>query len=373
VWKEFLMTINFPKRIKRIAINTGGGDAPGLNAVIRSVTMAACNRGWSVVGIPRGYDGILKGEPLIPLNPKSVKGIAHLGGTILGTNSKGIPLETVIKDVRTGRKRSTSEIILAELQRQKVDGLIAIGGDGSLGIAYKLMQGGLPVIGVPKTIDNDLSSTSRTFGFDTAVATATECIDKLHSTAQAHQRVMVVEVMGRYAGWIALHAGLSTSADVILLPEIPYSMKKVCAHLSNRQKNGHTYAIVVVSEGAMEIGKDMLYVEKDAKGHEPRLGGSGEHVARCIQEQTGLETRSLVLGHLQRGGSPTNYDRILALRYGAAAVRMAESGQWGQMVSFCPPHMVGTSLEVAIRDRKIVPVNCDIVMTARDLGISLGD
>jgi ATP-dependent phosphofructokinase / diphosphate-dependent phosphofructokinase len=362
-----------PPRIRRIAINTGGGDAPGLNAVIRSVTLSACNRGWEVIGIRRGYGSLLGGEPCMKLEPQSVRGIAHLGGTILGTTNRGNPFEQYIKTPGSKKKRLAAEIVVERLKEMKVDGLIAIGGDGSLTIAHKLMRMGVRVIGVPKTIDNDLSATERTFGFDTAVETATLCLDKLHTTAQAHDRVMVVEVMGRYAGWIALHAGLSTSADVILMPEIPYHMTRVAEFLKRRRDAGKPYAIVVVSEGACEAGRSFIFHGRKEKGREQRLGGVGEYVAQQIEKMTGMETRALVLGHIQRGGSPTTYDRLLALRFGAAAVRMAERGEWGRIVSFRPPLMVTEPIEKAIRERKIVPVNSDTIMTARELGICLGD
>jgi ATP-dependent phosphofructokinase / diphosphate-dependent phosphofructokinase len=360
-----------PKKIRRIAINTGGGDAPGLNAVIRAVTLSATNRGWEVLGIRRGFGSLLNNEPPVKLTRNSVRGIAHLGGTILGTTNRGNPFEMHVKV--NGRKRLAADIVVERLKALNIDGLIAVGGDGSLGIAYKLMQRGIPVIGVPKTIDNDLNATERTFGFDTAVATATECLDKLHSTAQSHDRCMVVEVMGRYAGWIALHAGLSTSADVILIPEIAYDIRKVAAFLAERKRNGRPYAIVVASEGACQVGCGFVFAAKKEKGREQRLGGVAERVAHEIEKRTGIETRALVLGHIQRGGSPTTYDRLLALRYGAAAVRMAEAGEWGRMVSFRPPLMVSVPIEEAIRERKLVPVNSDTITTARDVGICFGD
>lgn len=361
-----------PKKIRRIAINTGGGDAPGLNAVIRAVTLSALNRGWEVLGIRKGYGSLLGGEPCVRMDAQSVRGIAHLGGTILGTTNRGNPFDMQVNLPGMRRPRLAAEVVVDELKNLRIDGLIAVGGDGSLTIAHGLMKMGIPVIGVPKTIDNDLSATERTFGFDTAVATATDCIDKLHSTAQSHDRIMVVEVMGRYAGWIALHAGVATSADVILIPEIPFSLEKVARYLKNRRREGKPYAIVVVSEGAHEAGKD-YFIKKKEKGREPRLGGCADFVAEQIQSLTGMETRSLVLGHIQRGGSPTTYDRLLALRYGAAAVRMAEQGLWGNIVSFRPPLMVHEPIEKAIAERKLVSVNSDTVLAARELGICFGD
>ncbi len=359
--------------LKRLALTTGGGDAPGLNAVIRAATQSALNRGLEVVGIRDGYCGIIAGEPCIPLVRETVRSIAGLGGTILGTTNCANPFEFRTHFPGSTRRALAAEIVVSELKRQKIDGVIAIGGDGSMSIAYRLYRMGVQVIGVPKTIDNDLLGTERTFGFDTAVATATDCIDKLQTTAQAHGRTMVIEVMGRHAGWIALHAGISASADVILIPEIPYTMKNVAAFLNERRKSGRASAIVVVAEGAREREGAEILQKKTVKGHEPLLGGAGQYVATQIEQRTGADTRALVLGHIQRGGSPTTYDRLLGLRYGTAAVRLAEAGRWGQMVSFQPPGMTSTSLESTIGGRKCVDVNSDTVLTARELGICLGD
>ncbi|MET0552307.1 MAG: ATP-dependent 6-phosphofructokinase, partial [Vicinamibacteria bacterium] len=253
------------------------------------------------------------------------------------------------------------------------DGLIAIGGDGSLRIACGLAEKGIPIIGVPKTIDNDLAATVASFGFDTAVTTATDAIDKLHSTAESHERVMVVELMGRYCGWIALSAGIAGSADVILLPEIPYRIEKVCEKIMAREASGRHFSMVVCAEGAMPVGGEMTLLEKPEPGREARLGGVADKVAREIEKRTGKETRSLVLGHLQRGGMPTAFDRILSLRFGAAAVRLAEEGRWGNMVAYNPPDMGAVPLGEAVASLKTVPVDCDTVRTARELGISFGD
>jgi len=359
--------------LKRLAITTGGGDAPGLNAVIRAATQSALNRGWEVFGIRDGYCGIIAGEPCIPLRRENVRNIAGLGGTILGTTNCANPFEFHTRYPRSSRRGLAAEIVASELKRQKIDGLIAIGGDGSMSIAYRLYRMGVQVIGVPETIDNDLPGTERTFGFDTAVATATECVDKLQTTAQAHGRIMVVEVMGRHAGWIALHAGISASADAILIPEIPYTMKNVATFLNARRKTGRASAIVVVAEGAREREGAEILQKKIVKGHEPLLGGAGQHVAVQIEQRTGADTRALVLGHIQRGGAPTTFDRLLGLRYGSAAVRLAEAGQWGRMVSFQPPGMTSVSLESTLGRRKCVDVDSDTVLTARELGICLGD
>jgi 6-phosphofructokinase 1 len=357
----------------RLAVNTGGGDAPGLNAVLRAVTLAALNRGYDVVGIRKGYLGLLDTSQLLPLTFDTVRGITHLGGSILGTNNRGNPLG--IRVVENGQERyvDVSEQAVENFKRLGFDGLIAIGGDGSLRIAVGLQQKGIPIIGVPKTIDNDLAATSMSFGFDTAVATATDAIDKVHSTAESHERVMVVEVMGRYCGWIALSAGMSGSADAILIPEIPFQIEKVCEKVMAREAAGRHFSIVVCAEGAMPVGGEMTVVEQGQPGKEARLGGIADKVAREIQRMTGKESRSLVLGHLQRGGTPTAFDRLLALRYGAAAVRLAEEGQWGTMVAYNPPQMTAVPLGEAVASLKTVPIEGDTVRTARELGISFGD
>ena len=362
-------------RIRRIAINTGGGDAPGLNAVIRAAVLSALNQGWEVYGIRKGYDGLLGDEGVVRLDRNSVRGITHLGGTILGTTNRGNPFEfpmhqpdgsVIVVD--------RSDEVIDAFQRLGLDALIAIGGDGSLRIANEFAKKGLPVVGVPKTIDNDLAATQVTFGFETAVQTATDAIDKLHSTAESHERVMVVEVMGRHTGWIALHSGVSATADVILIPEIPYDLDKVCKKIEERYApGGPRFAIVVAAEGAAPLGGEQVYVEPAAPGRAARLGGIAERLARQIAERTGRETRSLVLGHLQRGGSPTAYDRLIPLRFGAAAVRCVAEGRFGTMVALDPPDIHAVPLEEAVREIKRVPVDSDTIRTARDLGISFGD
>jgi 6-phosphofructokinase 1 len=367
------MTSPVPKKIRRIAINTGGGDAPGLNAVIRAITVAACNQGWEVLGIRDGYGSFLGGQPLMKLTPRAVQNIAPLGGTILGTTNKGNPFEVKVRLPGMNKPRLAAELVVEGLRRARVDGVMAVGGDGSLGIAYKFMRMGLPVIGVPKTIDNDLPLTNVTFGFDTAVQTATEALDKLHSTADAHDRVMVVEVMGRHAGWIALHAGLAGSCQVILIPEIPFQLEKVCRFLAERRGRGGNYALVCVAEGAFAKGSEAFFKTARTVGREGRLGGVGEWLAQEIQQRTKWETRSLVLGHLQRGGSPSTFDRLLGLRYGAAAVRLAAAGMWGHMVTFNPPTMGSVPLEEVIQRSKCVPLDGDTIRTARELGVCFGD
>jgi ATP-dependent phosphofructokinase / diphosphate-dependent phosphofructokinase len=358
----------------RLAVNTGGGDAPGLNAVLRAVTLTALNKGYEVIGIQKGYLGLLDTKYLVPLTVESVRGITHLGGSILGTNNRGNPL--AIRVVEGGQERfvDVSEQAVSNFRRLGLDGLIAIGGDGSLQIAAGLAKKGIPIIGVPKTIDNDLAATYETFGFETAVATATDAIDKLHSTAESHERVMVVELMGRHCGWIALYSGIAGSADVILIPEIPFEIQKVCDKVMARELAGRHFSVVVCAEGAAPKGGEVATLEAAAAtGRELRLGGIASKVAAEIEACTGKETRSLVLGHLQRGGNPSASDRLLSLRYGAAAVRLAEEGKWGTMVAFDPPEMTAVPLEDALKAVKHVPVDSDIIQTARDLGISFGD
>ncbi len=364
--------------IRRIAITTGGGDAPGLNAVIRAVTVAALHMGWECVGIRDGFDGLLSparypSGGLRTLTMESVKGITHLGGTILGTTNRGNPFTYPVpgpggKVVEADR----SAALVAALRQEGVDALVVIGGDGSLGIAHRLAGMGVRVVGVPKTIDNDLDQTVATFGFDTAVSFATECVDRLHSTAEAHRRILVVEVMGRYAGWIALNTGVSGSADAILLPEIPYDIEKVAARVSRRFRGVAGYAVVVVAEGARAVGGGYTVKEKEA-GHAERLGGVGERVAKDLQRLTGHDARCVVLGHLLRGGQPTTFDRLLALRFGAAAVRALAAGHEDVMVALDPPTVRIVPLAKVTGRMKTVPLDADTVRTARELGISFGD
>ncbi|MEZ4417314.1 MAG: ATP-dependent 6-phosphofructokinase [Gemmatimonadota bacterium] len=362
--------------IKRIAVNTGGGDAPGLNAVIRAVVLAAENQGWEVYGIQKGYNGILNGDGsgVVRLDRRAVRGITHLGGTILGTTNRGNPMEfpEVQADGSVVSRDRTPEIL--EVFRERGwDALVAIGGDGSLRIAHRLHELGLPVVGVPKTIDNDLAATAVTFGFFTAVDTATDALDKLHSTAEAHERVMVVELMGRHTGWIALFAGLAGTADVILIPEIPYRLDRVCESIERRYETGRRFAIVAVAEGARAAGEGAAFVETGRVGAADRYGGIADRLAQQIGERTGRETRSLVLGHLQRGGHPNAYDRLLSLRFGAAAVKLIQDGCFGCMVALDPPDVKAVPLVDAIRELKQVPLDGDVIATARSQGISLGD
>ncbi len=360
-------------QIRRIAVNTGGGDAPGLNAVIRSIVLSSLRRGWEVLGIRKGYEGLFDTTKIIQLDRDSVRGITHLGGTILGTTNRNSPFEYPVQLPGEELKLvDRSDDVVENFRRLKIDALIAIGGDGSMRIASRLVEKGMPIVGVPKTIDNDLSGTVVTFGFDTAVTVATEAIDRLHSTAEAHERVFVVEVMGRYAGWIALHSGVSSTADVVLIPEIPYQIESVCDKIMDREARGRRFAIVVVAEGARPVDGDLVATDQGA-GREVLLGGIAERVARDIQERTGKETRTVVLGHLQRGGGPTTFDRLLALRFGAAAVRMVAEGTTNVMVALDPPTVRAVPLEVATERMKTVPLDCDTMLTARDLGICFGD
>jgi 6-phosphofructokinase 1 len=345
-----------------------------LNAVIRAVVLSAYHRGWKSYGIQRGYEGLLSFNGVVPLGPTEVRGITHIGGTILGTTNRGNPFRYVMKNAKGEEHEiDRSGDLVAAFQASGFDALVSIGGDGSLQISHDLWRKGLPVVCVPKTIDNDVSGTQRSFGFDTAVSTATEAIDRLHSTAESHNRVMVVELMGRYAGWIALYSGLSGSADVILIPEIPFDMDKVCVKIRRREEAGRHFSIVVVAEGARPRDGTIELVERRGVGTVDRLGGIGSKVARTIEQLTGKETRTLVLGHLQRGGSPTTYDRLLALRFGSAAVRAIADGAFGIMVGLNGPEITRVPLANIVGKSKNVPLDCDVIQTARELGISLGD
>ena len=358
----------------RLAISTGGGDAPGLNAVIRAAVLSAINRGWEVLGVCRGYFGLLGEDEIIPLTRQSVRGIAHMGGTILRTTNRGNPFEFPVQQP-DGRYTMVdrSDEVLRNARTLGIDALISIGGDGSLTIAQRFFEKGMRVVGVPKTIDNDVSGTITTFGFDTAVSTALEAIDKLHTTAESHDRVMVMEVMGRHAGFIALHSGLAGTADVILIPEIPYDLDKVCEKIKARDKAGRHFSIVVVAEGAFPAGGEESIIGSSLPGESRRVGGIASRIAWDIEQKTGKESRSLVLGHLQRGGMPTGYDRLLATRFGGAAVEAVEKEKWGHMVALQSPHIVTIPFTEALAEPRRVDPEHDIVRTARATGISFGD
>ncbi len=363
--------------MKKLVISTGGGDAPGLNAVIYAVVMSANKRGWEVYGSRGGYKGLLDHEELVRLTPEKVADIASIGGTILGSTNKGNPFSMPVENL-AGEIQicDISDKIMRNFTRMGFMCHIAVGGDGSLDIARRFHdEKGMPVIGVPKTIDNDLYATQLTFGFDTAVSTATDALDKLHSTAKSHDRVMVVEVMGRDSGWIALNSGISGGADVILIPEIPFDIDKVCEKINDNDLHGKHYAIVVVAEGAKAIGSEVFHKEGHGElgRQEVLLGGVGDWVASEIRQRTEKDTRSLVLGHIQRGGSPTTFDRLLALRFGAAAVRMGEAGVFGHMVSLQAGEMRQVTLAEATKSRKMVDPKDDKLLTAREIGICFGD
>jgi phosphofructokinase-like protein len=368
------MTDSSLPRVRRIAINTGGGDAPGLNAVIRAATLAALHEGWEVLGIRRGYMGLLEGTVdgeagVFPLTAQAVRGITHLGGTILGTTTRGNPFGLEVRQPDgTWGKVDRSDEIVQKFRELEIDALIAIGGDGSLNIAHALYEKGLPVIGVPKTIDNDLSATDVTFGFQTAVEVATDAIGRLHSTAEAHQRAMIVQLMGRHTGWIALESGLAGGADVILIPEIPYDVHRIAEKVRERDRQGRRFSIIVVAEGAVSVEGEVSYA--DDRG---RYGGIADVLGTQITELTGKETRTLVLGHIQRGGEPIAYDRNLALRFGAAAVRCIREGALGTMVALQGNRIRAVPLGDAVHQIKRVPPDSELVMTARQLGISFGD
>jgi ATP-dependent phosphofructokinase / diphosphate-dependent phosphofructokinase len=331
--------------VARIGVLTGGGDCPGLNAVIRAVVRKGVERyGDEILGFRNGYRGILERSSM-ELTPESARGILHRGGTILGTSK-----------INPFRVEGGLERLVENLAASRVDGLIAIGGEGTLGSAARLSAEGVNVVGVPKTIDNDLAVTDFTFGFDTAVQVATDAIDRLHTTAESHNRVMVVEVMGRNAGWIGLYAGLAGGADVILIPEHPFDIDQVCEHVRHRHGRGHLFSIVVVSEGAapLEGTLEIPQYERDEYGW-PKLGGISTIIAEQLEQRTGFETRVTILGHIQRGGSPTAFDRVLATRFGIAAIDLASSGKWGRMVALRGSDIADCALDEAVSEIKLVP------------------
>jgi phosphofructokinase-like protein len=358
---------------KRIGIVVGGGDCPGLNAVIRSVAKAAAQRGWESIGILGGYDGLLPPGNFRPLEYHTLDGLLVRGGTILGTANRG----QFTAKVGHGESRSLPSELLENVKRGMAElgltALVAIGGDGSLSIAQQFHEHGIPVVGVPKTIDNDLEGTLWTFGFDSAVACATDAIDRLHTTAESHRRVMVLELMGRYAGWIAMFAGVAGGADVILIPEIPFNYDAVCRKIQDREKQGKTFTIVVVAEGAREQGGDFVTSTDAPENRESRLGGIGAAVAQEIEARTGKEARVCVLGHLQRGGSPTSFDRALCSIFGAQAVELVAAGDFGKMVAFQGSQVGSVNISDAVGKLKTVRPEGNFARTARALGISLGD
>lgn len=360
--------------IKKIAVVTGGGDCPGLNAVIRAVVKTAINNyGMEVMGIEDGFSGLIH-NLFRPLTVAGVSGILPRGGTILGTSNRDNPFRYAVMEKGELTYQDMSDQCLENLRKNDIEALVVIGGDGSLSIAKELAEKGVLLVGVPKTIDNDLSATDVTFGFDTALVTATEAIDKLHTTAESHHRVMVLEVMGRYAGWIALQSGIAGGADVILIPEIPFTMEKVTEKINHRKEEGKKFSIVVVAEGAKPLGGEMVIKKVIAQSADPiRLGGIGNQVGQQIEELTGIETRVTVLGHLQRGGSPTPFDRILATRYGMEAVKLLAQGESEKMVCLKTPLIESVSLAEAVKEIRKVPADGQLVQTAKAVGISFGN
>ncbi len=362
------------KQIKRIGVLTGGGDAPGLNAVIRAVVKTAVNKyNLEVMGFLDGFGGLVNNLAK-RLDTAAVSGILPRGGTILGTTNRDNPFKyPVTKDGQRVYVDMSGQV-MSNLEEMKIDAMVIIGGDGSLSIAKEFWQKGLPVVGVPKTIDNDLSATDVTFGFDTALVTATEALDKLHTTAESHHRVMVLEVMGRYAGWIALHSGIAGGADVILIPEIPFTIENVCHRILGRKVKGKKFSIVVVAEGAKPLGGEMVVKRVVEDSADPlRLGGIGNVIGNEIEKCTGMETRVTVLGHLQRGGSPTPFDRLLGTRYGAHAVRILMEGKFGQMVCLHGTRIESVPIAEAVQELRRVSPDSDVVFAAKAVGIGFGD
>jgi 6-phosphofructokinase 1 len=358
---------------ERIGIVTGGGDCPGLNAVIRAVAKAATMRGWETLGIMGGFDGLLEPRQFRVLDYKALDGLLTRGGTILGTANRG----QFSAKVGHGENRRLPKELLdqtkAGMDALGISALVSIGGDGSLTIAQQMHEHGIPIIGVPKTIDNDLEGTVLTFGFDSAVACATDALDRLHTTAESHNRVMVLEVMGRYAGWIALYAGIAGGADAILIPEIPFSYDSICAKINEREAKGKHFTLVIVAEGAREKDHDFVTSGSQEANREARLGGIGLVVADELSRRSGKESRCCVLGHLQRGGSPTTFDRVLCSMFGAMAVELIVAGDYGKMVAYTGKSIGSVPISEAVGRLKTVPVAGTMARTARALGITLGD
>ncbi|MDD3641991.1 MAG: 6-phosphofructokinase [Candidatus Krumholzibacteria bacterium] len=360
------------KKIRTIAILTGGGDCPGLNAVIRAVVRSAwILHGWEVIGVLDGYDGLIDSRTR-KLTPRDVRGLQVKGGTILGTSNRGNPLKYPVTRGGKTIHRDVSGKIIENAAKLGIDVLIAVGGDGTMKIAQALYEKGLPVVGVPKTIDNDLGATDVTFGFNSAVSTATDAVDKLHTTAESHHRVLVLEVMGRDSGWIAIEAGIAGGADAILIPEIPFDLGVVCRHITDRKKGGSRFSIVVVAEGAFPAGGGKIYEKEPSETAPGRLGGVGQWVASRIAQCTGIETRTTVLGHLQRGGTPTTFDRLLATRFGVEAVGAIARGEFGRMVCLRGRKIVTDEISDAVKRLNLVDPAGQFVRTAEALGISFG-
>ena len=356
-----------------IGILTSGGDCPGLNAVIRASVIAGERLGYSCVGFLRGYEGLVDPVDYMPLTRGNTSGILTLGGTILGSTNRGRFSATVGEDQRISIDPQLLGRVADTVRQLGICGLICIGGDGSLAIAEQFHRHGIPVVGVPKTIDNDLSATAFTFGFDSAVSTATDALDRLRTTAASHERIMVLEVMGRHAGWIALHAGIAGGADVILLPEIGWTFDSVCRKIADREAAGRRHALVVVAEGASLPTGDLVCVTATGAQEQVKLGGIGQVVAAEIARRLDRQTRTVVLGHLQRGGNPTTFDRVLATEFGVLAVQMIHEGRFGEMVCYRPPEIESVPIATAIASLSRVQPHGTSVRAARGLGICFGD
>lgn len=360
---------------KRIAIVHGGGDCPGLNAVTRAVVKTAILRyGWEVWGSEDSFEGFLKPNKLIPMNLDSVRGILPKGGTTLGTTNRGNPFWYPERDGQ-GQVvfHDYSDKVIEKMKEAGLDALVIVGGDGTLTIAQKFVEKGVSIVGVPKTIDNDLQATEMTFGFDTALRTATGAIDMLHTTAESHERVMVIEVMGRNAGWIALESGMAGGADVILIPEIPFNFDRIADKIEERRAAGRPFSVIVVAEGAAPEGGTQVYREQKPDDPYGKLGGIGSLVAGVLESRTPLETRLLVLGHLQRGGSPSPFDRILGTRFGVAAVDLLADGQFGKMVAYHAGQITSSCIKDAVARQRLVEADGQLVRAAKAVGICLGD
>ncbi len=359
--------------VRRVCVLTGGGDAPGLNAVLRAFSKTAAFHGIEVLGSEDGFEGLLDGRALVPLDPARVRGILPRGGSILGCSNRANPFAYQVGE-RRGRPvfEDVSARVTTRLADEGVDVLVLIGGDGTMTLGRRFLELGVPVVGIPKTIDNDLGATELTFGFDTAVSTATWAIDSLHSTAEAHDRVMILEVMGRYAGWIALEAGVAGGADVILVPEFPYAIDRVVRKIQQRRKAGADFSILVIGEGAHPKGRRPSHARRATKGRSALLGGAGNALQAALEGRLAGDVRTTVLGHLQRGGSPSALDRILGTRFGVRAAELCAEGRAGQMVALRGRSIVAVSLEEALQAPRLLTEDHELVRAAASLGIELG-
>ncbi len=360
--------------IKKIGVLTAGGDCPGLNAVIRAIVKIATEKyNIKVIGFKDGYEGLIHNR-FVSLGNREASGILTMGGTILGTSNTAAPYRYAVTKGKKFIYQDVSKKAIANYKKNKLDALITIGGDGTLSTALKLQRDGLNIVGVPKTIDNDLSGTDLTFGFDSAFTTATEAIDKLHTTAQSHHRVMIVEVMGRYAGWIALFSGMAGGGDVILIPEIPYGIENICAKIKERKIRGKRFSIIVVAEGAKPVGGELTVSQIVERSFDQiRLGGVASRLAEEIERRTLIECRATILGHVQRGGIPTPADRVLATRYGAEAVDMVLKGEFGRMAALQGNKIVNIPLQKAVGKLKLVPLDSGLIRSLKKMGVSFGD